>query len=129
MPHSEPRGGRNSPPPACPEQVPFVLWSSLQSLYNESQLRAMVSCIRHASSESGPSDVIGKESTVQSQFPLMLLQGPPGTGKTHTILGMISLLLAVGAPGDAQRKAGRKVGVAATDCKICTITPCFCVRW
>lgn len=83
-------------------------------MYNESQLRAMVSCINHSTSDAGVGDGQVKlfSTGVDSvpSFPLMLLQGPPGTGKTHTILGMLSLLLAVGCPGDSQKKGGRKVG-------------------
>lgn len=53
----------------------------LTSIFNESQLQAISTVI--------------EASDCRDDFELSLVQGPPGTGKTHTIVALISALLAV----------------------------------
>lgn len=38
-----------------------------------------------------------KEVTAETASRIQLFQGPPGTGKTHTILGIVSMLICSGA--------------------------------
>jgi len=111
----------------CPEGISFTMWSELQAQYNSSQLKAISSIcwpqanIEKAEGKPSVMDSRADENTkplpieaVPSPYPLLLLQGPPGTGKTHTILGMISVLLEVGVPGDGPKKSGQKVTVGAS---------------
>lgn len=53
--------------------IPEKLNIHLKGAYNDSQYNAIRSCLK-------------KEG-------ITLIQGPPGTGKTHTILGVLSVLL------------------------------------
>ena len=116
----------------CPETVPFVLWSALRSQFNDSQLRALtyICCPPlpictgkggrndHTSSLDSDCCASGLASRgvsptphpdQNSGFRIVLLQGPPGTGKTHTVLGIIAMLQAIGFPGDGSKKSGKKV--------------------
>jgi senataxin len=61
----------------CKSQYPS-LWKQLEAKYNLSQLQAIETICRRCGA---------------SQPSLSLLQGPPGTGKTHTILGILAILL------------------------------------
>lgn len=119
----------STPSVACPESVPFVMWSSLRAMFNDSQLAAMLALVTSLTSDPDNSlaldrdrDRVERGGAIQKEnsmstgqdtpFPMMLLQGPPGTGKTHTVLGMISLLLALGVPGAGQKKGGKKVRIS-----------------
>ena len=74
---------------ARPPTVPSRLWASLESQYNESQLRAIGSICE------------------ANKTNFTLLQGPPGTGKTRTILAIVAVILA-GSVG-AARSRGQSI--------------------
>ena len=88
-----------------PDNVPELLWASLVSSHNPSQLQAIKACCFLSTREHVrplESAVLSSDSSVSytepgAPAPLSLLQGPPGTGKTKTILAMVASLLVGGA--------------------------------
>ena len=98
------------------EALSPLLWRQIKKYYNEAQrqvLRSVVSAVEFISREEEGQKKDGhsrQESCIVSpqleeeaqSLPrertkcLYFIHGPPGTGKTHTIIGLLSLLISVG---------------------------------